>query len=821
MKTTHITALEGPNRYHQKPVLRVRFDAPEFLQKDRQCNKAHLAQALSAEITSFSFSPDSSQQSKSGLAAIDLLPVIALALQNLNGQQLSFYQSARCPSPDSEPAAFEIVYEYESITVARMAVALSFRILIAVLQRRFGIDFPQQLQAPENFDIGKQIDLFSSTVAPYQLDPTTRSISRSLETQHIPWHHLDDKHSIIQAGYGKERKLIQQSSSSDTSALGHIISQDPSIYHNLLTRSGFPLPKQALVTSIAQALSLTQSLSYPLIVKPASTAGRNAFTIKVHNEAELHEAFTLTRQQNPQVIIESFVSGHTYRLFVIGKQVAAITKKQLHPDNSDSHTALDCETDAHPDNLALAERCAAVIDLDTLSIDFISPDISRSYLEVGGSICAIQHNPELPPSLSTDDNNSSHLADKIVAQLFPGIHPHPGLIPLAAICGSNGKTTTCRMVDAILRQAGLFTGMANSDGIYVDGHLTVNGQHDGYDGARSILADSRIEAAVVEAGQSSILKQGLAFSACTVSAVLNITPDPVTFDSPDTLEGMADIKQVVAELARDTVVLNADDPLCIDMIRHLGGRQLSLVTRDPDNSIAMIPTTELSSLITLAQGKSSHVQNIVIHSNGEETPILKTLDIPATFDGQARHQVDNAMFAIAITFSMGIDIEFIQKGLRRFTSDFENNPGRCNPIYDKNFTVLIDFGNNPQAIGAAGELVENMENEGQRICILSAPPVLKPEHYLAMAEAAADSFDHIICSNGYGAESDNLDHVPSEFEQALNNCGFDADEITLCPDPDQSIQKAIKKLANEDILVIFGDQPKRRRQVALEALNPL
>ncbi|MCF6312667.1 MAG: hypothetical protein L3J39_09480 [Verrucomicrobiales bacterium] len=824
MKTTDITALEGPNRYHHQPVLRVRFEAPEFLRKECQCNKAQLAQALATILPNFEANLAAAQTSKSGLATMDLLPAIALSLQNLNGDQLSFHQSTVSARQEPSQAAFEIVFAYESQQVARMAVPLSVRILIAVLQRDLEITFPENLQAPDHFDIAKQIDLFATAAVPYQLDSCTRLLTRALEKQHIPWHRIDDSSSLIQAGYGKQRKLIRQTYNSDSSALASSIAQDPLLCHTLLSRSGLPLVRQALVTNPDQALFLISSFPYPLMVK-AAHGSQSPKGLKVNDELELRDAFRQAQQKSSSVIIEPHLKGRRHRFFIIGKKVVAISQAQN--DSSHKHAPLildhDDNDDIHPDNIALIERCAAIIGLDLLSIDFISTDLSRSHLEVTGFIHNLQCNPELPPINSERQHSQPDLADQIIRQWFPPTHSASGLIPIVSICGSNGKTTTCRMVDAILRQAGHFTGMSNSDGIYIDGQLTIAGKHDGFHGARSILADSRVEAAVLEADQKSILQQGLAFSACSVSAVLNITPDPVSFDRPDSLEGMSEIKQLVASQARDTIVLNADDPLCIDMIRELGGRPLSLVTRDPDNTTIMIPAAEISSIITLSQGKSSHVQNIVIRSGGEDQHVLKTLDIPATHDGLAQHQVDNAMFAVAITHSLGIDLESIQKGLRRFTGDFDNNPGRCNLIHDKEFTVILDFGNNPQAIEATADFVENLEAEGKRIAILSAPTSLRPEHYLAMAEAAADGFDHIICSNHYTSDAKQYAEVPAAFEQALNNCGFDADEITLCPDPDQSIRTAMQQLEETDTLVIFGDQPSRRRQVALETLqtNPL
>ncbi len=885
MKITSITVFSGPSRYCVRPILRARFDIAELQHATRLPKRGALEKILSELIPGFSKIVASTQKNEPKNTSAGLIPIIALALQNLLGCQLSFQQSSPITSPDSSPGCFEIVFEYESSNTARLATTLSLKILFAVLQHRFAASLPKTLQVPENFDIKQQIDHFVKIAEQYSLDDSTRDIIRALEEQNIPWHRLNETSRIIQAGYGIHRKFLVETITSQTAVPSNIISRDKSLTNTLLQRTRFPVPRQAVATSLKQVIHCAQSIGYPIVMKPAMGSKGRGITIGIQNETELQSALTRAQQISKRVIIESFIAGDDYRFLVVGKTVVTVAKRvpghvvgdghstvqelvtslNSRPDRGQGYgrhyveielnqlaqdclreqgltlnsvpepervvplrrtanmstggTSIDMTDQAHPDNIAMAERVAAVTGLDIVGVDFISTDISRSYLENGGGICEINVGPGLRPHWFAEGGETRDVAAAIVEHLFSKNESKNGVVLSAAITGTNGKTTTCRMVDAILRQSGLFTGMTNSDGVYINEQLIQKRDSAGIGGARAILADSRLEAAVLETARGGILKFGIGFSACTVCAVLNITPDHLGYDGVETLEEMAGIKQLVAELAQEAIVLNADDPLCIDMIANLGGRKLSLVTRDPDNCAVMIPIANVENLVTLAPGKSGDVQNIVLRAHGKETMVLRTLDIPATFNGLARHNVDNAMFAVAITHSMGIELDSIRTALRKFTCDFKNTPGRTNILYDESFTVMLDYGHNPEGIRAIGELVEDMDIEGKLVCVLSSPSNREPDHFIAIAEAAAESFDHIICSNWYDLRNRPAEFVPDALSDALITCGFDKDEITVCSDPDDSIKNALQNLAEDNFLVIFGDQAERRRKLTLETLN--
>ncbi len=736
MKIISITVFPGPSRYCLRPILRARFDIAELQHASRLPNLGALKKTLSGLIPGFSKIVASTKKNDLDITSTGLIPIIALALQNLSGCQLSFQQYSRITSPESSPGCFEIVFEYESSKTARLATTLSLKIIFAVLQHCFAASLPKTLQVPEHFDIKQQIAHFVETTALYSLDDSTRDIIRALEEQNIPWHRLDDTSRIIQAGYGIHRKFLIETITSQTAVPSNIISRDKRLTNALLQRTQFPVPQQAVATSLKQVIDCAQSIGYPIVMKPAMGSKGRGITIGIQNETELQAALTRAQQISKRVIIESFIAGEDHRFLVVGNTVIAVAKRlpghvvgdgrssvqalldtlNSRPDRGQDYgrhyvkieldqlaqdclreqgltlssvpepeqvvalrrtanmstggTSIDMTDQVHPDNIAMAERVAAVTGLDIVGVDFISTDISRSYLENGGEICEINVGPGLRPHWFAEGGETRDVAGAIVEHLFPKNDSRNGVILSAAITGAHGKTTTCRMVDAILRQSGLFTGMANSEGTYIGDRLVMKGDHASFNGARTVLTDPRVEATVIETARGGIIETGIGFSSCTVSAVLNVTPDHLSCDGSETLEEMADIKQLVAELAQEAIVLNADDPLCIDMIANLGERKLTIVTRDPDNSAVMIAIATAESLVTLAPGKSGDAQNIVLRANGKETIVLRTLDIPATSEGLARHHVDNSMFAIAITYSMGIELASIRTALRKFTCDF-------------------------------------------------------------------------------------------------------------------------------------------------------
>ena len=299
------------------------------------------------------------------------------------------------------------------------------------------------------------------------------------------------------------------------------------------------------------------------------------------------------------------------------------------------------------------------------------------------------------------------------------------------------------MLAHILKMSGRTVGLTSTDGVYIDGKLSVPGDMTGPVSAQMILRDPSVDAAVMETARGGMLRSGLGFQECNVAGCINVTADHLGLRGIDTLEQLAEVKRVPIEIATDAAVLNADDPLCLQMADYTDAEKLCYVTMNPAHPLVKRHIQAGGQAFVLEQGMNGHL--ITIYDNETHTPLVWTHLIPATIEGRALHNVQNAMFAAALAYNMDISLEDIRQGLRTFDSTFFQAPGRMN-IYDEHpFRVILDYAHNPAAVKAMCDLVDRFETEGKRIVVLSAPGDRRDEDIREIAEIASGHFDHFIC----------------------------------------------------------------------------
>ena len=365
----------------------------------------------------------------------------------------------------------------------------------------------------------------------------------------------------------------------------------------------------------------------------------------------------------------------------------------------------------HPDNIEMAVRAVKAIGLDVGGVDFLTTDVTESYKEIGGAICEVNAAPGFRMHMAPSEGRPRDVGGPVMDMLFPP--GTPSRIPIAAITGTNGKTTTARMLAHIQKLAGHHVGLTSTDGVYIDGQRTVPGDMTGPVATRMVLSDPSVDVAVLEIARGGLLRAGMGVRHCDVGAVLNVKADHLGLRGIGTLEQLAEVKRIVVEVARDTAILNADDPLCLKMADYTEAKHLCYVTMDPTHELVGEHIQAGGRGVVLESGIKG--QMITIYDHGAHIPLLWTHLIPATLEGRAMHNVQNAMFAAAMAFSMGLKLEDIRHGLRTFDTTFFQAPGRMN-IYDEHpFKVILDYGHNPAAIEAMCELVDRLEVAGRRI----------------------------------------------------------------------------------------------------------
>jgi len=787
-----------------------------------------------------------------------ILEHVAIELQNVAGETVTFGKT-RSNGP---PGHYSVVYHYEQQDVGLEAGQLALTLLHSLLPR----ELRPEGSVPPGFDFAAERDEFIRFTQRRALGPSTVALVRAAEERRIPWIRLNDQ-SLIQFGHGRYQQRIQATVTSRTSHIAVELASDKEETNRMLGNLGLPVPQQRLVQQADDAVAAAERIGYPVVVKPYNANHGRGISIHLTDGDQVRLAFDVAREHSRSVIVESFITGEDHRMLVINGELVAVAKRvpghvmgdgihtieqlvdevnqdprrgvghekvltrlefdhqaetllaakgytrdtvpasgeqvflRLTGNLSTGGTAIDMTDLVHPDNIEMAVRAVKAIGLDVGGVDFLSTDITESYKEVGGAICEINAAPGFRMHMAPSEGTPRDVGGRALDMLFPP--GTPSRIPIAAITGTNGKTTTARMLAHIQKLAGHHVGLTSTDGVYINGQRTVPGDMTGPVATRMVLSDPSVDVAVLEIARGGLLRAGMGVRHCDVGAVLNVKADHLGLRGIGTLEQLAEVKRIVVEVARDTAILNADDPLCLKMADYTEAKHLCYVTTNPTHELVGEHIQAGGRGMVLESGIKG--QMITIYDRGAHIPLLWTHLIPATLEGRATHNVQNAMFAAAMAFSMGLKLEDIRHGLRTFDTTFFQAPGRMN-IYDEHaFKVILDYGHNPTAIQAMCDLVDRLEVTGRRLVVLAAPGDRRDEDIVEIGQIAAGRFARYICRRDDQLRGRGSDEVPNLLREALLASGVPADEILVIPEETVAVDTALREADPGDLLLIFGD----------------
>ncbi|MEA5534002.1 cyanophycin synthetase [Crocosphaera sp. XPORK-15E] len=397
--------------------------------------------------------------------------------------------------------------------------------------------------------------------------------------------------------------------------------------------------------------------------------------------------------------------------------------------------AIDRTDDIHPENHWIAERVSKIIGLDIMGIDVVTPDITKPLREVNGVIVEVNAAPGFRMHVSPSQGLSRNVAAPVMEMLFPP--DTPSRIPIVAITGTNGKTTTTRLTAHIYRQTGKVVGYTTTDGIYIGEYLVEKGDNTGPFSANVILRDPTVEVAILESARGGILRSGLAFDSCDVGIVLNVAEDHLGLGDINNIQQMAKVKGVIAEVvsADGHAILNADDPLVAAMAPQVKGK-VAYFSMNPDNEIIENHLRRGGLAAVYENGYLSILE-------GQWTlRIEQATNLPVTMGGMAPFMIANALAACLAAFSQGVDIEAIRQGVRTFKASANQTPGRMNLFNLGDYHALVDYAHNPAGYQAVGEFVKNWK--GQRLGVVGGPGDRRDEDLILLGKIAAQVFDRII-----------------------------------------------------------------------------
>jgi cyanophycin synthetase len=780
MEVSRIRALRGPNLWSRHTAIEAVIKlAPQ------ECDLAQLpgfVDRLRERFPQLGALPQSSAQTSASLA--HALERAALALQAEAGCMVSFSRTAKAP----DEGIYQIVVEYSEEKVGRMALDLAIELVEAALES-------------QPFDLVEALARLRETDEDVRLGPSTGSIVDAAVARGIPYRRLTQG-SLVQFGWGSKQRRIQAAEIDRTSAIAEGIAQDKDLTKKLLHAAGVPVPLGRPVKDEEDAWAAAQELGGAVVIKPLDGNQGKGVTVNVHTREQVMAGYRNARHYREEILVERYLPGIDYRLLVVGDKLVAAARRDpplvigdgqrsvrelveivnRDPKRGDGHatpltkirlddiavdrlreqdltpesvpalgrrvvlrnnanlstggSATDVTDEVHPEVAARAIAAAQMVGLDICGVDVVCENVIEPLEKQGGGIVEVNAAPGLRMHLSPSFGKGRNVGEAVINQIYPD--GDDGRIPVIAVTGTNGKTTTVRLTAHLLKASGLRVGMTNTDGVYVNGRQTDSGDCSGPRSARNVLMHPDCDAAVFETARGGLLREGLAYDRCQVAVVTNIgAGDHLGLNFITTLEDLRVLKRVIVlnVAPNGMAVLNGTDPEVVKMARHCPG-QITYFGYDPHHPVIATHRALGKRVLFVDQG------NIVAAEAGREVR-LPLSGVPLTANGAIRFQVDNALAAIGAAWALGVPWDCIQASLASFVSDAQAVPGRFNLFDYQGATLIADYGHNPDAIQALCDAVRNMPAR-DRMVVISGAGDRRDEDIRDQTRILGQVFDEVI-----------------------------------------------------------------------------
>lgn len=788
MKILDLKVLKGPNYWsavHHKLIV-VSLDAAGFTVTHKQIASIHYTiKRLFPSLTNNTILQECIEPGMDNLKSlVCLLPKIALNLQAMAGISHISYTHINQNGLNS----WQIIFEYNEPESGRYAAEATITLINALLNG-------------ENYDPDEDVQKIKNLWQHEKLGPSTLSIVDEAVKRGIPYIRLDNN-SLVQLGYGKAQRRIEATITSNTNSIAVDLACNKRATKELLKNACVPVPEGTIVYNDLELQDAVKYIGYPLVMKPVDGNHGKGVFVNITNLKDAVDALECAKHYSKGVIVESFIEGSDFRALVINykyeaaacRTPAMVTGDGLHniaqlieiensnPMRGHSHdnmlttitvdkvttdilqhkgytldtilkqdevlylkdtanlstggTAEDVTDDVHPDNIKLFERIARIIGLDVCGIDIIAKDLKTPITENGGGIIEVNAAPGFRMHLAPTFGQPRNVAKAVIDMLFP--KESKGRIPVIGITGTNGKTTTTRLVASMARQSGYTVGLTTTDGVFVGDDLIMKGDCSGPTSAQMILKDPKVDFAVLECARGGMLRAGLGVDQCDVAVITNVAEDHLGLNGIDTLEQLAKVKAIVAKsVDKDGyAILNADDDLVYAMKDELQCK-IALYSVYPD-SIRIQKHCADGGLAAVCE------DGYLLLLNGScIIPVETVENIPITFNGKAEFNIYNTLGATLAAYVSGISLKDIRNALHGFIPSEEVTPGRVNLLHFKKFSVLLDYAHNPHGIKAVGKLVKSLEAT-KRIGVIAGVGDRRNEDIMNMGEEAAKIFDDII-----------------------------------------------------------------------------
>lgn len=832
MKILGIQVLRGPNIWsiNRKKLIQMRLDLEDLEQRP-----TNLIPGFRERIEKLIPSLHSHRCSKAAPGGFLLrveegtwmghvIEHIALEIQTLAGMDTGFGRTRQTKTEGIYNVVFSYLEEKAGVFAAESAVRIA-----------------EALIEDKEYDLDSDIQRMRELRESERLGPSTGSIVDEAIARDIPWIRLN-KSSLVQLGYGKNQVRFRATMTEKTSSIAVDIAGNKDETKRLLGDAAIPVAKGVTVSTIDDVYSALKSVGFPLVFKPLDGNHGKGATINVKTEAEAIAAFHYAKEYSRRIIVERFITGHDFRVLVIDhKMVAAALRVPAHivgdgestvqqlidKENEDPRrgyghenvlteitvdrdtqdlldkkgytletvapkdeivylkstanlstggTSIDVTDQVHPQNVFNCERISRIVGLDICGIDIMAQNLTEPLTDNGGVILEVNAAPGFRMHLAPSEGLPRNVAAPVIDMLYP-----PGKsarIPIIAVTGTNGKTTTTRLIAHIVKNNGSRVGFTTSDGIYVQNTLLMKGDTTGPFSAEFILKDPTVEVAVLETARGGILRSGLGFNQCDIGVVTNIQEDHLGISDIHNLDDLTRVKSVIIGAVKRNGwgVLNADNEYCLKIAAN-AHCNIAYFSMDEKNPVIKDHCKKGGIAAIYENGY------VTIKKGDWKIRVEKVTHIPLTFNGSVSFMIQNVLAATLTTFLWGYKTEDIRTSLETFIPSAAHTPGRMNVFKFKEFKVLVDFAHNPDGFNGIKAYLSTVEAT-EHVGVISGTGDRRDEDIIETARIAAQMFDKIyICQEKYlrGRTQQGLidlllkgiKEVKSEIEVIINNDGED------------------------------------------------
>lgn len=771
---------------------------------------------------------------------------VALELQWLSGMRCGYGRTRSAP----QEGCYYVVFSYEIENAGRYAAQAAFNIIQTLAN---GQQYESLADDIKNLKQIHQEERFG---------PSTSAIIKEAEKRNIPYMRLDDD-SMILLGQGSNQKIICSTVTNSTSCIGVDIAADKELTKQILLAAHIPVPRGKMVHSLDELGLAMEEIGFPLVIKPQKSNHGKGITTQITTNAKAIFAFNVAKKFCENVIVERFINGHDYRILVVNYKLVAVAKRtpaaivgngiatiqelideaNSHPTRGEGHqnfltkitidestmailvendltldtilpkgnllylksaanlssggTAIDVTHLIHPRNIFLAERVARLSGLDICGIDLIAEDIGEPITERNGAILEVNAGPGIRMHLLPSKGIKRNVAKPIMDMLFQ--NNTAARIPLVAVTGTNGKTTTVRLIAHFAKQAGFAVGYTTTEGIYIQNQEVYKGDCSGPLSAATILRDPLVNFAVLECARGGILRSGLGFDHCNISIITNVTEDHLGQDDIVTLEEMARVKSVVARstLKDGHAILNADDDLVYD------------IKNDLECNIALFSTSASNPRIhehCANGGLAAYVERdqIVVQKGHQKLYLGDIKDIPLTFLGAAISMIKNILPAALAGIISCFPAQEISKWLLTFQPNPENLPGRMNLFNFDTFKVLIDYAHNEDAFIELRNFI-NKVGAQKKVGIIAATGDRRPDDIRKVGYYAAQTFDEIIIREDRDSRGRSHKDMHQLIKEGIYQVNKDC-QVKIIPNEFDAILYAMENAEPDTFILYFPDE---------------